>query len=157
MIISLNKRLIITLNFMLLWGISATYNILSCGGVFNFSFFHGMSLNFFFADFYFPSFFNTTVSSSVLSDGCGHLFTAAAISVVVYTRPKLTSHHLVEYIIRRGAFGCWSAAFFDSIYPLKLNGNTALQICHFAPGFYACIMCLSKQALFAELSIFFCD
>ena len=60
----------------------------------------------FFVDFSFAYFCNTDITSDVLANGCGHLFTAAAIYVVLHALTKLTSHPCVAYCICRGATGC---------------------------------------------------
>ena len=90
----LNKRTSIDLNFMLLWDIFVTSDILSFCGRFSFTFFHGMSLHLFFLDFSFACFCNNIVNSGVIDYWCSPLFTATDSSVVVHARPQLTPQTL---------------------------------------------------------------
>ena len=70
-------------------------------------------------------FFSADISSGVISNGLGSLFTGASLSVVFHACPQLTSHPCVEYYMIMGYAGCSSAVFCGAIYILKFTGNTA--------------------------------
>ena len=74
--IILNDKIIISMRFRILRGVSATGNILNCGGRFYFTFSHDMILNWFFADFSLDSFLNIYIELGILAYGCRLLCTA---------------------------------------------------------------------------------